>query len=418
MLEAAVQLLYPRSSSMLELLLSHSRNDICITTKMVENAALKKFGGNGGLDMLLQAGRHDIQITKELVWKAYGHYSSHAYAYQRYLKTLLENGRRLCVSKEAPMALTKWGHPDMIMLFLQKIGDDENVMEAVLSAAINNVRYHKEILAMVLEQPGERIKITKRVILTGDRPGYNNAETLEKVVEQLLLKYSDAIQFSEEAIEAIMQHCDSNLVQLLLQRQGDKIRITSKIMEAAAKNERNGHDVLQLLLRESGNETRITENGIEAAMSNDWGRKGSILILLLTERGEETQVTESIMEFAAREAQDLWLWLLRSGRNIQVTERIVEAAVSNKYCDDSNLKGLLYDYDDNIQITERVLEVAAQNPNKAVSILEFLLKERGDDIYISERIVEAAVQNVESAIPVMDLLFKERPDETEITERV
>jgi hypothetical protein len=416
MLEAAVGAY--RSEDMLKLLLSLAGNDICITTKMVEKAALKDLGGDKLLDMLLQAGRHDIQITKRLVSKACDR-GFHDYIYRRNLKALLEKGRRLRVSKEAPMAFA-WSsaqssHMEIIALFLQKIGDDENVREAVLTAAVNTGVH---LLAMVLEPRWESVKITKRVVLTTNRLDSRHDEKLEKVLEQLLLKYGDGVQFSEEALEAIMQHCGSNLVRLLLQKQGDKIRITYKMMEAAAKNRRNGHDVLQLLLREPGNEICITEDLMDAAMGNDWGRKGSIQILLLAEKGEEIQVTENMMEFAAREAQDLWLWLFRSDRNIQVTERVVEAAVSNRYCGDSSLKGLLRDYGANIQITERVLEAAARNPDKATSILEFLLRERGDDIYISERIMEAAVQNPESAVQVLDLLFKARPDETEITERV
>jgi hypothetical protein len=95
-----------------------------------------------------------------------------------------------------------------------------------------------------------------------------------------------------------------------------------------------------------------------------------------------------------------------------VTELVGEGIASNKYCGDELLRKLLREHGDDIQITERVLEAAAGNANQGIKILAFLLQER------TKRVMEAAAPSTESGVTILDFLLKEPPDEAEITERV
>jgi hypothetical protein len=151
MLEAAVREHDHWGSDMLKLLLSHAGGDILVTTKMVENAVWKGYiyRSQEVLAMLLQAGKHDIQITERLM--------------STYAEHNLENCHGLRVSKEAVLALAKCQDPKIIALFLQKNGDNDDVREAVLIAAIDSYSHYEEIIAVFLAQPWDRVKITERV---------------------------------------------------------------------------------------------------------------------------------------------------------------------------------------------------------------------------------------------------------------
>ena len=405
MLELAVGGESYRRSDMLKILLSHAGGDVHVTTEMVGNAVSKGYKIGAVLAMLPQAGKHDIQISERLL---------RPYAEEN-LKTLLEAGHGLRFSRGAVLAVAKWDDPELIALFLQKNGDSDDFQEAMLIAAIDSICRYEEIMAVFLAQPWGCVKITERMILAAYRV-YYNVERLEKLVVQLLQKYGDAVQFEEEAIEAIMQFCDSNVVLLLLQKPGNRFQITSRMIESIAKNEYHRYDVLELLLQERCSEIPITEGVVEAFLDKEMG--SSILLLLLSERGEVIQLTERLLEFAARKSQTLWDWILwESDREIQLTERVVEGVASNEW-GDAMLRKLLGEYGDAIQITERVLEAAVENASEGEEIVEFLLDERGDNIYISERIMEAAARNSKSGVRILELLLKERPEEAEITERV
>ena len=184
--------------------------------------------------------------------------------------------------------------------------------------------------------------------------------------------------------------CNHKVVQILLESLGEKFQITSKMIELIAENEYHQYDVLELLLQQRCSEIPIPEGLIEALLDKELG---NCISLLCSERGDAIQLTESLLEFAARESQSLWDWILwESNRDIQLTERVVEGVASNE-CGDEMLRKLLEEYGDAIQVTERVVEAAAENASNGKEILEFLLDERGQDIYISERIMEAATRN-------------------------
>ena len=79
---------------------------------------------------------------------------------------------------------------------------------------------------------------------------------------------------------------------LLLDKCGDKIKITEEIIKAAVGNTGSGKEVMMLLL-ERGEEIKITEEIIKAAVGNTGS--GKEVMMLLLERGEEIKITEEVV---------------------------------------------------------------------------------------------------------------------------
>jgi hypothetical protein len=405
MLEVALAAESYRKSDIVKLLLDHADGDVRITTRMVENAVSHGYKLEAALAMLPQAGKHDIKITSRLM---------RPYA-EETRETWLDDGHGVRFSKEALLTVANWDDKELIPVFLQRNGNNDVFQEVVLIAAITSISHYEEVMAAFLAQPWAGVKITERMILA-TKESYSNIDRLENVLVQVLQKYSDAIQFDEEAIEAAMQCCNRKVVQILLESPGEKFQITSKMIELIAENEYHQYDVLELLLQQRCSEIPIPEGLIEAFLDKELDN--CISLLICSKKGDAIQLTERLLEFAARKSQSLWDWILwESNRDIQLTERVVEGVASNE-CGDEMLRKLLEEYGDAIQVTERVVEAAAENASNGKEILEFLLDERGQDIYISERIMEAATRNTKEGVTILKLLLKNRPNEAEITERV
>ncbi|KAH6884999.1 hypothetical protein B0T10DRAFT_388185, partial [Thelonectria olida] len=70
----------------------------------------------------------------------------------------------------------------------------------------------------------------------------------------------------------------------LLDRRGDKITITEKVVKAAAGNYGNDKQMIALLLDRRGDETTLT-NEVKVAAGNYWNSR--LMALLLDQRGDE-----------------------------------------------------------------------------------------------------------------------------------
>jgi hypothetical protein len=116
---------------------------------------------------------------------------------------------------------------------------------------------------------------------------------LEKLLEMLLENYGEAVHFGDKAMLAIMQRCGTMTAQLLLKKLGGSLRMSSKLLESVAKNSQ-GCDVLELLLRERGTEIRITQRVIDAAVSNQ-NKEGDIILFLIIKQRKEIQITQRLV---------------------------------------------------------------------------------------------------------------------------
>ena len=120
-----------------------------------------------------------------------------------------------------------------------------------------------------------------------------------KVIMDLLLNNSGGFKITEAILQAAaINRNGESVMRLFLDRYGDDFRIIESIVQAAAANCHHGEKIMRLLLGRRGEELTISENVVQAAAANDnSGEK--IIQLLLDQRGEEFRISESIVEAGA-----------------------------------------------------------------------------------------------------------------------
>lgn len=131
------------NSDMLKLLLSQ-KGDVWISTKMVETAVLQELGGKQLVEMLLQAGRHDIQLTRKLVAEGNNFHLDES------LKTIVEQCQPLRVGKGAALALAKLHNRSLLGMLVRKLGHDEKIREAARTG-LDKVRRRGEVVAVACQ---------------------------------------------------------------------------------------------------------------------------------------------------------------------------------------------------------------------------------------------------------------------------
>jgi hypothetical protein len=156
-------------------------------------------------------------------------------------------------------------------------------------------------------------------------------------------------------------------------------KVTKQVVRAAAKNYRNGKEVMALLLDQRGDQITITEDVVKAAARNR-GNGKEVMALLLDQRGDQ----------------------------ITITEDVVKAAAGNEENGKEVMALLLDQRGDQITITEDVVKAAAGNGGNGKEVMALLLDQRGDQITITKNVVEAAAGNEENGKEVMALLFDQR----------
>ncbi|PMD67720.1 HET-domain-containing protein [Hyaloscypha bicolor E] len=232
----------------------------------------------------------------------------------------------------------------------------------------------------------------------------------KKVVALLLGLKRENIPITEGLVKAAAGLSNGIwIIGLLLDNCGDEIKITEKIVAAAARNP--DRYLMELLLRRRGNEVKITEEVVIAAAEN---KSPEMIERLLIRFGSDIKITEEILKAAARNPVESVMreLLNRRGNEVKITEEVVIAAAENKSVD--IMERLLARFGDEIKITEEILKAAARNP--VIYIMAELLNKRRNEVKITEEVVIAAAESKQRYM--MELLLKRFGDEIRITERV
>ncbi|EGU78519.1 hypothetical protein FOXB_10970, partial [Fusarium oxysporum f. sp. conglutinans Fo5176] len=160
---------------------------------------------------------------------------------------------------------------------------------------------------------------------------------------------------------------------------------------------------------------RVSKRVVLAA-AESWDNGDEVMALLLDQRGDEITITEAVLRAAANNHSKVMALLLdRRGYEITITEAVLRAAAYN-YSNGAKMMALLLDrrgYE--ITITEEVLKAAAGNEDGGKEVIALLLDRRGDEITITEAVVKAAANNYANGNEVMALLLDWRGDDFPIT---
>jgi hypothetical protein len=236
-------------------------------------------------------------------------------------------------------------------------------------------------------------------------------EGVEELVTHLLDQQECATDITEEVVIDIAGLFNKEVMTLLLEGGGDKVRITEEVVKAVAQNDRSGEEVMTLLLDRRGHEVQITKEVVKAAVENN--RSGEeVMRLLLDRRGDEVQITEEIVKVVAgseySRIEVMALLLDRRGHEVQITEEVLKAAAGNNRSGEEVMTLLLDRRGDKIQITEEVVKTAARNEYSGEEVMRALLDRRGHEVRTTKEVIEAALENTGSGDNVITLLMDPR----------
>ena len=233
---------------------------------------------------------------------------------------------------------------DMMQHLLDR-GHKVNVTHDLIKETISNRRNGKYVMRVILCQWNDAVLTAELVESAAE-----NSESGKDMLEMLLRKQH--INITEEAFAAIARYFDAQLLSSVPDGQGD-IKVTEKVVEAAAVNKDRNEMVQQLLKRI---DWEITERAVVA------------IARLFSTVGVES--------------------LLRS--NVRITEAVVEAAASNRIYGKEMMELLLSRA--NIPITETVVKAAAVNSGSGKEVLKLLL--RSGDIRTMEIMAKIGPANI------------------------
>ena len=225
--------------------------------------------------------------------------------------------------------------------------------------------------------------------------------------------------FERNCLSQAAKHKGAVLEVLLKHEIGLALTVTDAVVRATAEFQH--FRMMKLLLDRRGADVQITDKVVEAAAGN--GRSGKdIITLLLDRRGADVQITEKAVEVAAGNdwsGKDIITLLLdRRGADVQITEGVIVAAAGNGRSGKDIMTLLLDRRGADVQITEKAVEAAAGNYWSGKDIITLLLDRRGADVQITEKVVQAAAGNYWSGKDIITLLLDRRGADVQITEGV
>jgi hypothetical protein len=156
---------------------------------------------------------------------------------------------------------------------------------------------------------------------------------------------------------------------LLLDQRGDKVKVTDEVVKAAAGND-SGKEVMTLLLDQRGDEVKITDEVVQAAAGNDNGKE--VMTLLLDRRGDEVKITDEVVKAAAENysgKEIITLLLDQRGEEVKITEEVVKAAAGNEDSGKEVITLILDQRGDEVKITDEVVKAAATSGQESFLIL-------------------------------------------------
>jgi hypothetical protein len=216
-----------------------------------------------------------------------------------------------------------------------------------------------------------------------------------EVIRLLLGRRRSEIKITEKVLVAAAEGRDreAGAMRLLLNERGSEVRITEKVLVAAAESLFSGVGVMRLLLDERGSEVKTTRRVVNAVMEhqNHEIRK-ELMKLLLNPPGGEFEVTDYTVTLIAGSFGKVEMGLLlgRWGSKVNITEKVLEAAAGNEINGAGVMKLLLDRRETEAMITEKVVNAAAGNKGCGIKVIKVLLNRLGSKVKITEESIKAA----------------------------
>jgi hypothetical protein len=360
----------------------------------------------------------DLVITAEVVEAAASNCDVNM------MKFLLEEYLEFTVTEQLLLVAAEneaHGHEVIPFLFEQSVEDIEELDNSnLLQRACSNSRRGFEILQYILDN-SERINITEEVVLAA---ALNKTDAYQML--KSLFKLDKTIQVTEEMVVAAARNSYVEPIRLLLSH-APELTITWQITTAAVRNKDCGDEILLLLLDKSKESFNIDEDILLAAVTN-LKRAVMILDMLLPRCDRIYITNEVLQAAAKNQflGDQLIILILKHVPGMRLTALDIETAASSPYYAPEILRELI-NFDQQVPITTDALEEAAMNHECGAEALELLLNYRSrqdtdntptmhSSVYpsldavrpfnIPPSVVEVAASNADSGIEVMELLLR------------
>ncbi|KAL9024281.1 MAG: hypothetical protein Q9196_006630, partial [Gyalolechia fulgens] len=265
---------------------------------------------------------------------------------------------------------------ELMELLLRERGGEVRITELVLETAAQNDRTGEGIYKLLFRERGTEIRAISsgRVLLAACQNAdstcgraimkmllgtqYHGLRVTENMVEatnrnrlmketmkMLLYERTDSVHFTAAAFHALARLHDPEMLAVMFEVYGDRIKIPPSFVELAAANPASGRTILEYLLEEHADEIKISERVLIAIVRNE--SRQEIVEVLFRKCAEKLRVTERVLEaatelpFHSREHTVLQIMFDLAESDIRVTTKMLQNAAESGFGDDGKLHFVL-----------------------------------------------------------------------------
>ncbi|KAF3798801.1 hypothetical protein GCG54_00008259 [Colletotrichum gloeosporioides] len=363
-------------------------DEIKVTNGIVMAAAKNGWCGEDVMRVLLNEYGEGIRITEDVLEAVF----ENEHRGNWIMEILLEVHAHEIHMSEKFIRMAVQSEPDMLKLILDKRGDEIHITDEI----IQSCSHAENTMIIIRKQEKFEFQVSENILLQAAEQENGITEQEDGLLQFLLDHRMEKVRLTEDVVSAAAGNGIYGLrfITLLIDRCGDDIPITNKVLQAAAAN-RIGNQVMAVLLSWRGDSIRITENVVKAAIRN-WNASHKVMAVLFTVRGSRIPVPEKALELAGATPSSykvIRTLLEERGDTIRITEEAVKIAVRNSWCGNRILEVFLEWYEGEVPVSDRIVSLAAGNSGCGDKIMSLLLKKRRNDIRITREVIVAAAHN-------------------------
>ncbi|RAK79543.1 uncharacterized protein BO72DRAFT_425227 [Aspergillus fijiensis CBS 313.89] len=303
------------------------------------------------------------------------------------------------------------GYILMDRLLDQKEKMGVKITEKVMIAVLGNVDCGAEIMNLLLNRCVEDIRLTPslmQALLT-----YNTDAAIF-----VLSRHVNDIALDEESLGALTS-CNKEVVEMLLQKRGEEICVTQKVLITAARFTRD-LQAAKLLLNRREPGTDINKEVLLAAAQNMSAGNG-IMNLLLDECGQDAAINDEIIQAITWNRVEglamIKTLLRRQQPGFVITEQVLcnAAGYNNREMLEllvSNASG------SSPPITSRIFGYVARNVSHAQALMNYLFDLRGHRLPVSEDLLVLLADEIAINSDYVLTFILERWPEIPVTDRL
>ena len=310
---------------------------------------------------------------------------------------LLLDKKNLQITPSIMQAIAKSGDSETIRLLLDQVGAVDITSDLINASVLN---HDEKVLSLLLDRYGAG-EVSRNIVVDAICDRYERSLTL-----LLDHGYSMSQNFVNEA--AAMGFAST--LRLLLDRDG---LITGSVLRCAAKNNKDGANVIGLLLAEA-QECMISQEMEEMMkIAVRPSREALAIVRQLLERSGNSLITEDVLATAAIAYPGGEMIKLFSGRDWEMTEDVLE--VMMKCLASEEALQLVLNQAEDLEITRKILLAAASNPSFADQLVGRLL-DKVNILDIIEPLLVEAAGNQNFGLEVI-LLLQRRLGDINVTQK-